>query len=171
MTRPICVLVGAPGAGKTTVGGLVAATLHVPYRDTDEVIETNAGKTVSDIFIEDGEDTFRAMERAAVADALETFDGVLGLGGGAILADVTRSRLRGHRVVYLSVEFADAASRVGLGATRPLLAVNPRATLRHLLEQRRPLYEQVATLTVVTDQRTPDEIAEQIVASLPPPAP
>jgi shikimate kinase len=168
VTRPVCVLVGAPGAGKTTVGGLVAATLQVPYRDTDEVIEANAGKTVSDIFIEDGEDSFRALERAAVADALETFDGVLGLGGGAILADVTRSRLQGHRVVYLSVEFADAASRVGLGATRPLLAVNPRATLRHLLEQRRPLYEEVATLTVVTDQRTPEEIAEQIVASLAP---
>jgi shikimate kinase len=160
------VLVGAPGAGKSTVGVLVAAALGVEFRDTDADIVAAAGKPVSEIFIDDGEDVFRAMERAAVAAALDDFPGVLALGGGAVLADETRARLRGHAVVYLSVELSDAVNRVGLGVGRPLLAINPRATLKHLLDQRRPLYEEVATITVVTDGRAPDEIAEEIVKSL-----
>jgi shikimate kinase len=166
VSRPVCVLVGPPGAGKSTVGALVAESLEVPFRDTDADIVAAAGKPVSDIFVDDGEDVFRAMERAAVAEALDDFPGVLALGGGAVLADETRAGLRGHTVVYLSVELADAVHRVGLGPGRPLLALNPRATLKHLLDQRRPLYEAVATLTVVTDGRAPDEIAEEIVKSL-----
>lgn len=163
---PVCVLVGAPGSGKSTVGELLASRLGVGFRDTDADIVATAGKPISEIFIDDGEEVFRAMERDAVATALDSFDGVLALGGGAILAEETRTRLAGHTVVYLSVGLADAVSRVGLGAGRPLLTVNPRATLKYLLDQRRPLYEEIATLTVVTDGRAPDDIAAEVANAL-----
>jgi len=166
--RPVCVVVGPPGAGKTTVGTLVAQRLGVAFRDTDSDIVAAAGKEIPEIFIDDGEDAFRALERAAVAAALESFDGVLALGGGAVLAAETRERLRDHTVVYLSVELSDAVSRVGLGAGRPLLTVNPRATLKYLLEQRRPLYEEVATVIVRTDGRTPEDLADEALAGLKP---
>jgi shikimate kinase len=154
------------GAGKTTVGGLVAAALGVPFQDTDMIIEVRAGKSIPDIFVDDGEQVFRALERQAVADALSGHRGVLALGGGAILAEETRVRLRSHNVVFLSVELPDAARRVGLGAGRPLLAVNPRATMKFLMEQRRPLYEEVATVTVKTDGITPEEVAAAVLDSL-----
>lgn len=164
--RPVCVLVGAPGSGKSTVGHMVARALGVRFRDTDADIEAAAGRSIPDIFIDDGEAAFRAMERLAVAEALADFDGVLALGGGAILADETRKRLHGHTVVYLSVELPDAIKRVGLGSGRPLLAVNPRATLKYLLDQRRPLYEEVATFTVVTDDRTPEQVSDEVLRLL-----
>ena len=148
------------------MGALVAAALGVAFRDTDSDIEATAGKPIPDIFVDDGEAAFRTLERAAVATALASFEGVLALGGGAILSEETRSRLRGHTVVYLSVELADAVSRVGLGQGRPLLTVNPRATLKFLLDQRRPLYQEVATVTVVTDGREPREIADEVLAAL-----
>ena len=164
--KPAAVVVGAPGSGKTTVGQLLAGALRVDFRDTDADIEAAAGKPIPDIFVDDGEDHFRALERAAVAAALDGYDGVLALGGGAVLSAETRERLRGHVVVYLEVGFAEAVARVGLGQGRPLLAVNPRASLRYLLDQRRPLYEEVATLTVHTDGRKPEEIVREIVAAL-----
>ena len=164
--RPVCVLVGLMGAGKTTVGTALAARLGVEFRDTDHDVEAIAGKQVSDIFIDDGEDRFRALERQAVATALETFGGVLALGGGAVLADDTRALLAGHTVVFLSVELSDAVKRVGLGAGRPLLAINPRATLRHLMAQRAPLYQEVASHVVITDGREPGEVNDEIEAFL-----
>ena len=163
---PRTVIVGPMGAGKTTVGELVAAALGVPFRDVDADIEASAGKPIPEIFIDDGEPHFRSLERQAVADALGTWDGVLALGGGAILAEETRIALRGHTVVYLSVGLADAVSRVGLGQGRPLLTINPRATLRHLLDLRRPLYLEVATHTVDTDGRTPEDVAAEVVRRL-----
>ncbi|BBH63560.1 shikimate kinase [Actinoplanes sp. OR16] len=159
---PVAVLVGVMGAGKTTVGTALAAQLGVPFADTDTVIEERAGKPIPEIFVDDGEDTFRAMERAVVAECLETFAGVLALGGGAILDEGTRKLLSHHRVIFLSVELSDAVKRVGLGAGRPLLAMNPRATLRHLMEQRKPLYLEVATHTVTTDGREPADLADEI---------
>ena len=166
MTKPVCVLVGPMGAGKTTVGELLAKALGVQFRDTDADIESSAGKPVQEIFIDDGEAVFRTLEKAAVAAALDSFDGVLALGGGAVLAEETQERLRGHTVVFLSVELTDAVARVGLGAGRPLLAMNPRATLRCLLDQRRPIYTGVATHVVVTDQRDPEEIAAEVLTAL-----
>jgi shikimate kinase len=164
--RPACVIVGPPGAGKSTVGQLVAQRLGVPFRDSDGDIEARAGKPIPDIFVDDGEDHFRDLERTAVAEALDGFDGVLALGGGAVLAQETRAKLHGHRVVFLSVELADAAHRVGLGVGRPLLAVNPRATMKFLLDQRRPLYEEVATVTVKTDGVDPEDVAAVVLTAL-----
>ncbi|MEH0972133.1 shikimate kinase [Micromonospora sp. CPCC 205546] len=163
---PVCVLVGAPGSGKTTVGLALAELLGAGFRDTDLDIVRLAGKPIPEIFIDEGEDHFRTLERAAVAAALASCDGVLALGGGAVLAEENRAALVGHPVVYLSVELSDAVKRVGLGAGRPLLAINPRATLKYLLDQRRPLYAEVATTTVVTDGRSPAEIAAEIAAQL-----
>jgi shikimate kinase len=162
------VLVGPPGAGKTTVGGLVAALLGLPFLDTDDMVEATAGKPIPDIFFDDGEAAFRAMETAAIAGALGSFDGVLAVGGGAILDPGTRAVLAGHTVVFLSVELPDAVKRVGLAMGRPLLTVNPRATLKYLMEQRRPLYASVATHTIATDGRTPADIADEMAALIKP---
>jgi shikimate kinase len=163
---PRCVLVGPPGAGKSTVGALIAAALDCAFQDSDEVIVELAGKPVSDIFIDDGEPRFRELEAAAIAAALRSFDGVLALGGGAVLDPTTRSQLSGHEVVYLSVDLGDAIKRIGLDRGRPLLAMNPRATMRHLLDQRKPLYEQVATHTVATDGLDADQVAAQVLTAL-----
>ena len=163
---PVAVFVGAPGAGKTTIGSAVAELLGVPFADSDAIIEERAGKPIPEIFFDDGEDAFRALERSAIADALSGFNGILALGGGAILNEATRALLADQTVVYLSVELSDAVKRVGLGAGRPLLAVNPRATLKYLLDQRRPLYAEVATYTVATDGREPEEIAAEVAALL-----
>ncbi|KWV31739.1 shikimate kinase [Micromonospora rifamycinica] len=168
MTKPVCVLVGSPGSGKSTVGAELAALLGVAFRDTDTDIEELAGKPIPEIFIDEGEAHFRALERAAVSAALTSHAGVLALGGGAVLAEETRGALVGHTVVHLSVELPDAVKRVGLGAGRPLLSINPRATLKHLMDQRRPLYAEVATATVVTDGRSPEEIVAEVVALLKP---
>jgi shikimate kinase len=163
---PAAVFVGAPGAGKSTVGPAVAALLGVPFADADTIIEQRAGKPIPEIFFDDGEDAFRLMERETIAAALSEFDGVLALGGGAILHEGTRDLLAGHAVVYLSVELSDAVKRVGLGAGRPLLSINPRATLKYLLDQRKPLYASVATHIVPTDGREIDDLAAEVAALL-----
>jgi len=163
---PLVVLVGPPGAGKTTVGSLVAQRRGVAFRDTDTDVEQNAGLSVSEIFVDRGEPEFRDLERAAVKAALVEHDGVLALGGGAVMDDGTRALLAGHTVVFLDVGLSDAAGRIGLNRDRPLLIGNPRAQLRSMLEQRRPLYDEVATVTVSTDGRTPDEVAAAVEAVL-----
>jgi shikimate kinase len=162
MSRPAAVLIGPPGAGKTTVGLLAAALLGAGFLDTDDVVEEAAGKPVSDIFISDGEPAFRELERAAVASSLTGHSGVLALGGGAVLDPVTQDLLAGQRVVYLATGFAAAAHRTGLDAPRPLLIGNPRTRLRELLAERLPVYEGLAWATVTTDDRDPQEIADEV---------
>lgn len=159
---PRVVLVGAMGAGKTTVAELLASRWGVVARDTDHDVEAAAGKPISEIFVDDGEAHFRALERAAVATALAEHDGVLALGGGAVLAEETRALLADHPVVFLRVGLSDAVKRVGLGVGRPLLLGNVRSRIKTLLDERTAVYEEVATHVVDTDGRTPDEVAAEI---------
>ncbi|OII60051.1 shikimate kinase [Streptomyces sp. CC53] len=163
---PLIVLVGPMGSGKSTVGALLAERLGVAYRDTDADIVAAQGREISDIFVDEGEPYFRDLERAAVRAALTEHTGVLALGGGAVLDEGTRGLLAGLPVVYLSMDVEEAVRRVGLGAARPLLAVNPRRQWRELMEARRHLYTEVARFVVATDDKTPDEVADAIVDAL-----
>lgn len=163
---PALVLVGAPGAGKTTIGRACARRLGVAFADTDHLIEKATGKKVADIFVDEGEAAFRALEKDAVAAALREESGVLSLGGGAILDAGSRSLLLAHRVVWLRVGLADAARRVGLNASRPLLVGNVRGTLAALLEQRTPLYEEVSDACVDTDGRSVEAVTDDVLEAL-----
>ncbi|WP_234412536.1 shikimate kinase [Nocardioides sediminis] len=165
-TRPRVVLVGPMGAGKSTVAAIVGDAWGLPVRDTDTDIEAAEGRTIAEIFVDSGEQHFRALEAAAVAEALATHEGVLALGGGAVLDPTTRSLLDGHRVVFLRVGLSEAVKRVGLGVGRPLLLGNVRSRIKALLDERTPVYEAVATLVVDTDERTPDEVAAQVMEEL-----
>jgi shikimate kinase len=169
--RPLLVLVGPPASGKTTVGTALAAALGAAFRDTDHDIELHTGSTVADLFVSDGEPHFRALEQQAVARALDEHDGVLALGGGAVTSAATRELLvaygrAGGTVVWLDVDLASAAKRVGLSRDRPILGINPRAMLRHMLETRAPLYGEVATLTVQTGGRPAADVVAEVLAAL-----
>ncbi|MGI5130465.1 shikimate kinase [Pseudonocardia sp. CA-107938] len=165
--RPTLVVVGPPGAGKTTVGRVLARRLGVPFTDTDDLLVARAGKAIADMFVEDGEPAFRALERAVVAEALTSTGGVLALGGGAVLAAETRELLRGHRVVSLTVGLSDGVRRTGMSSARPLLSgVNPRATFKALLDARAPLYREVATVEVDTVRRSPNQVARAVLEAI-----
>lgn len=159
---PRVILIGPPGSGKTTVGRALAWLLGVELRDTDRAIEVREGRSVSDIFIEEGEARFRQLERAEVESSLAAHRGVLSLGGGAVMDSTTEAALAGYTVVFLDVGIADAAARVGFNKSRPLLAVNPRAQWSRMMDTRRPIYERLATITVLTSGRTPQDIASEI---------
>lgn len=168
MNGPKLVIVGPPGSGKSTVGAVLADRLGVPFHDTDAAVEVAAGRSISDIFVQDGEQAFRALERAAVLRALTEEPGVVSLGGGAVMQEEVADALGvgGHRVVFLDVTIADAAARVGFDTSRPLLVVNPRASWTRLMAARRPTYESLATVTVPTGGRTPDEVADAVLEAL-----
>ena len=165
--RPIVVLVGPPGSGKTYVGGALARLTGCRLRDTDRTsrpVPDGRSRTSSST---DGEPAFRALERAAVATALAEHDGVLALGGGSVLAEPTRALLKAHTVVFLSITMPTGVRRTGLATNRPLLTgVNPRATYKALLDARLHLYQEVATLVVPTDDLTVEQVATVIVEEL-----
>ena len=165
-TRPVAVVVGPPGAGKTTVGQALAARLGVAFHDVDTAIEVAQGRSISDIFVDDGEAAFRELERVEVARALAEEQGVVSVGGGAVMDPLTEEALSGHVVVFLDVAIADASRRIGFDRSRPLLSVNPRASWVAMMNTRRPTYERVATVRVDTAGRTPDEVVATIVTEL-----
>jgi len=160
------VLIGPPGSGKSTVGPLLAALLGVEFAETDALIAARAGKPVGDIFIDDGEDAFRDLERSAAGEAIAAHRGVLALGSGSVLSQATRSLLAGQRVVYLEAAFPAVAKRSGLDGPHPPIPGNPRGRLRQLLEERRPLYADLAWLTVTTDDRDPQQVAGEIAEAV-----
>jgi shikimate kinase len=165
--HPALVVVGPPGAGKTTVGRVVARRLGLEFLDTDALIVERIGKPIADMFVQDGEEAFRVLERRIVAEALTSTDGVVALGGGSVLAPETRKRLQEHRVVYLAVGLADGIRRIGLSTARPLLAgVNPRATFKALLEARAPLYREVAAFEVDTTRRSANQVARAVLEAI-----
>lgn len=168
---PVAVIVGSPGAGKTSVGRRVAERLGVPFADTDHVVEERAGLAVSDIFVTEGEGAFRELEARAVIDALSEGQGVVALGGGAVMraetqAALAQAALAGCTVVWLKVGVPDAARRVGLTSSRPLLVGNVRGTLGALLEQRNPVYERLATVVVDTSGKSLRQVTDEVVAGV-----
>ncbi|MEU4897371.1 shikimate kinase [Streptomyces sp. NPDC044780] len=154
------------GVGKTTVGQVLAERLGTTFRDTDLDIVRTAGREIAEIFIDEGEPHFRELERQAVRAALAEHPGVLALGGGAILDEGTRALLAGLPVVFLEMGVHEAVKRTGLDSPRPLLAVNPRQRWRELMEQRRPLYTEVAQAVVSTEDRTPEDVADAVLDAL-----
>ncbi len=164
--RPVAVLIGPPGSGKTVTGRALAELLGVAFHDTDERIVAVGGRSISDIFIDEGEAAFRALERTEVALALTEEACVVSVGGGAPVDSGTQELLEGHAVVFLDVGIADAARRIGFDRSRPLLSVNPRASWIAMMNERRPVYARVGRLRVDTSGRTPVEVAADIAAQL-----
>jgi shikimate kinase len=169
---PRVVLVGPPGAGKSSVAAELGRLLGLAVRDTDADVEAAAGKPIAEIFVDDGEPAFRALERAAVLAALAEHRGVLAVGGGAVLDAGVQDALAGYRasggtVVFLDVSLSAAAPRVGFNRSRPLLLGNPRAQWQALMDARRPVYEAVSTVRIATDDLTPAQVADVVAAGLP----
>lgn len=163
---PRLVVIGPPGSGKTTTGRAVAQLLGAPFDDSDEAVEQLAAKSVADIFVDDGEPAFRELERTQVLRLIDEAQGVLALGGGSVIDPRTEAALAGEVVVFLDVGIADAAKRVGFAASRPLLAINPRAQWTALMATRRPVYERTATFTVNTAGRAADDVAREVADRL-----
>jgi len=165
---PKAVLIGPPGAGKSSVGRQLAKLLSCEILDTDLEIERKSGKKISEIFTDDGEVAFRAIEKTIVLEALQSAAGVVALGGGSVLdldvADfLSKSAIP---IAYLEVSISQAAPRVGFNKERPLLTINPRQQWMALMEKRRPIYESLATFTIATDNRKPAEVAQEIATSI-----
>ena len=166
MTR--IVLIGAPGSGKSTVGVALAAHLQWPFVDTDALIELKESKKITDLFVENGEEYFRSVEFAALHEVLLEESAVISLGGGAPISERAQAILQSSNsvIVFLDVSLATAAPRVGFNRDRPLLLGNPRAQWQALAEQRRPIYEKLATQSIKVDDMTIDEIIAIIESSL-----
>ena len=166
MSGPVAIIIGPPGAGKSTVGELLATRLGVPFTDADSVIAETAGKPVGDIFVQDGEAAFRALERATAARLIDDEPGVLALGGGAVLDPATQQLLAGQRVIYLETGFRTVVHRSGLDGPHPPIPGNPRGRLKQMLDERHPVYAGLAWRTVATDERDPEDLAGFLAAEL-----
>jgi shikimate kinase len=161
------VLIGPPGSGKSSVGKALSRKLSRPWIDTDTEVESRAGKKISEIFLEDGEATFRALERDVVDEVMGSEAGIVSLGGGSVLNEASQKRITtAKEVVFLDVSISNAAPRVGFNKDRPLLAINPRQQWLQLMEKRRPIYESLATITVSTDNKKPDQVADEIIEAI-----
>lgn len=160
------VLIGPPGAGKSTIGALLAGRLGMPFRDTDAEVEDAAGKPAGDIFLDDGEARFRELERAAALAALTGPDCVVALGSGAILDDEVQRAVADVTVVYLAADFGTVAKHAGLDRPRVVLPGNPRGRLRAMLADRAPLYERLATITVQAQDAPAEELAAELAGRL-----
>lgn len=161
------VLIGIPGAGKSTVGQALARRLALPFIDVDDVIERAAGKPISDIFTQDGEPAFRALEARSIADILGSPEAaVVALGGGALGDEGTRTLVAAHTTVWLQASLTAAAERVGLNRNRPLLLGNVRGQLADLMAKRLPIYEAAADIAIETSEVPVDEVVERIVSAL-----
>ena len=160
------VLVGVPGAGKTTVGKLLAKKLGIDFFDSDQVIESRAGKSVSDIFTQDGEPAFRKLEHDVIVELLGSSNAVVALGGGSLGNDETRARVKDATAVWLVAGLAQAVDRVGMNRNRPLLLGNVRGQLADLMAAREPFYREVAAIAVDTSKLIPSEVVTEIVSEL-----
>ena len=162
---PRVILIGPMGSGKTTIGQLVAQRLDIPFRDTDQVIEESSGRTVSDIFLEEGEDAFRLLEKSVLRDELLSDGTVLALGGGAPISIDAQSALRAiaSPVIYLDISLATVAPRIGFNRDRPLLLHNPRGQWQTLMEARRPIYESIADIVIDVNTKTEIDIVDEIL--------
>ncbi|MCV7180047.1 shikimate kinase [Mycolicibacterium sphagni] len=169
---PKAVLIGLPGSGKSTIGRRLAKSMGVAMLDTDAAIEEKTGRTVADIFANDGEEEFRRIEEDVVREALDTHDGVLSLGGGAVTTAGVRDALAGHTVIFLEISAAEGVRRTSGSTVRPLLAGPDHAEkYRTLMNQRVPLYRRVATIRVNTNRRNPGAVVRHIVARMENPQP
>lgn len=159
-------VIGPMGVGKTTIGKAVAKRLNLTFVDTDHVVEKSVGKTVADIFIEDGEPFFREKEKSALAQALST-DGVVALGGGACVAEESQAAIRksGARVIFLDISLSEVSKRIGFDKARPLLAINPRSKWQELMNVRRPIYESLADKIILVDGKKISQIVDEVVAA------
>jgi shikimate kinase len=160
------VLVGVPGAGKTTVGKLLAKDLGIDFFDSDQVIESRSGKSVSDIFTQDGEPAFRKLEHDVIVELLDSNNVVLALGGGSLGNEETRAKVKDATTVWLVAGLAQAVDRVGMNRNRPLLLGNVRGQLADLMAAREPFYKEVAAIAVDTSRLIPSEVVTEIVAEL-----
>ena len=162
------VLIGPPGAGKSSIGRALAKELSLPFIDSDGEIEKSAGKKISEIFVDDGEPHFRALEVEKVKELLREFEGVISLGGGApIISEISQILgVASYPVIFIDVSIAQAATRIGFNKDRPLLLINPRQQWMNLMSERRPIYEKLATDTVSSDSKKPHEVAKIIVEKI-----
>jgi shikimate kinase len=158
------VLIGPPGAGKSSIGKALAKELNLNFIDSDSEIEKLSHKKISEIFIEDGEPAFRLLEVDVVRKVLSDFEGVISLGGGAPINAEIQEVLEDadYPVVFIDVSIAQAATRIGFNKDRPLLLVNPRQQWISLMNDRRPIYEKLASQTISSDNQKPHEVAKQI---------